>query len=86
MHFARLRRVGGSVMLAIPRAFLDQLDLGPQADVAISIDGDRLVIGHPERRPSYTLAALLAQCDSKAPFEEAGEDRTSESASGRELI
>lgn len=65
MHTTHLRRVGGSVMLAVPRAVLEALRLGPGAKVGIAVERDRLVL-EPQRRPRYTLADLLAQCNPRA--------------------
>ena len=61
MHKTNLRKVGGSVMLAVPPALLDVLRLGPGAQVGVSIESGRLVV-EPRRRPRYTLDELLAQC------------------------
>jgi antitoxin ChpS len=70
MHTTNLRKVGGSVMLAIPPALLDILRLGPGAQVGIAIESGRLVV-EPQRRPRYALAELLAQCNPrKAPTRE----------------
>lgn len=66
MHKTILRKVGGSVMLAIPPALLEQLSLEAGAGVGIAIDGDRLVI-EPTPRPRYTLAELLASSDYSQP-------------------
>ena len=62
MHTTNLRKVGGSVMLAVPRALLDLLELGVGAKVGVGVENGRLVI-EPRARPSYTLDELLAQCD-----------------------
>ena len=61
MHTTHLRRVGGSVMLAVPPALLDLLNLGSGAKVDIGIEDGRLVVA-PRARPRYTLDELLAQC------------------------
>jgi len=65
MHTTHLRKVGGSVMLAVPRPLLDLLHLEAGAAVGIGIDGDRLVV-EPQPRPRYSLDELLAQCDPSA--------------------
>lgn len=65
MHMTVLRKVGGSVMLAIPPALLDLLNLQAGATVGIALDGNRLVIEPPPRR-RYSLDELLAQCDVSA--------------------
>lgn len=63
MHTTNLRKVGGSVMLAVPPALLDVLHLNVGAKVGIAIDNGRLVV-EPQARPRYTLEDLLTQCDS----------------------
>ncbi len=62
MHTTNLRKVGGSVMLAVPPAFLDQLQLQAGATVGLVVDHGRLVV-EPRPRPRYTLAELLAMSD-----------------------
>jgi antitoxin ChpS len=66
MHTTNLRKVGGSVMLAVPPALLDILNLQAGAKVGIAVESGRLVV-EPRQRPRYTLAELLAKCDPKAP-------------------
>jgi antitoxin ChpS len=66
VHTTNLRRVGGSVMLAVPPAFLDQLKLQVGATVGLAIDHGRLVVD-PKPRPRYTLAELLAASDYSQP-------------------
>lgn len=72
MHTTNLRKVGGSIMLAVPPAILDMLHLEAGATVGLAVDGERLII-ESHVRPRYTLDELLAQCDSNAPLTE--EDR-----------
>ena len=66
MHTTNLRKVGGSVMLAVPPTLLDVLNLRVGAKVDIGIEEGRLVVA-PRTRPSYSLEELLAQCDDTAP-------------------
>jgi antitoxin ChpS len=66
MHTTNLRKVGGSVMLAVPPALLDILHLQPGSKVGIAVESGRLVV-EPQPRRRYTLNELLAQCDPKAP-------------------
>jgi antitoxin ChpS len=66
MHTSSLRKVGGSVMLAVPPALLDVLNLRPGAKVGIAVESGRLVV-EPQARRRYTLNELLAQCNPKAP-------------------
>src|SRR6266446_4528843 len=65
MHATNLRKVGGSVMLAVPPAILDMLHLQAGSTVALVVDGGRLIV-EPQPRPRYTLDELLAQCDPSA--------------------
>lgn len=72
MHTTNLRKVGGSIMLAVPPALLDVLHLSAGSTVGIAVDNGRLVI-EPKKRPHYTLEELLAQCDQSV--EPIAEDR-----------
>ena len=72
MYTTNLRKVGGSVMLAVPPALLDVLHLAAGAKVGLVVDNGRLVV-EPAARPRYTLEELLAQCD--ASTEISAEDR-----------
>ena len=60
MHTTNLRKVGGSVMMALPPALLDVLQLKVGATVGIAVADGRLVID-PQPKPQYTLEALLAE-------------------------
>lgn len=84
MHTTSLRKVGGSVMLAVPPAILDLLHLQAGATVGMAVDGGRLVI--EPQRPRYTLDELLGQCDASA--EASAEDRAwlDDQAAGSELL
>lgn len=57
MQTTTLRKVGGSVMLAVPPALLDALHLAAGAKVGLAVDNGRLVV-EPQPRPRYTLAEL----------------------------
>jgi len=72
MHTTNLRKVGGSVMLAVPPALLDILQLSAGAKVGLAVDNGRLII-EPQSRPRYTLAELLAASDYSEP--QSPEDR-----------
>jgi antitoxin ChpS len=65
MHTTNLRKVGGSVMLAVPPALLEILHLQPGAQVGIAVENGRLVV-EPQQRRRYTLDELLAKCRPKA--------------------
>lgn len=66
MHTTHLRKVGGSIMLAVPPAILDLLHLEIGAMVGLAVDGERLVVD-PRVKPRYTLEELLAASDYAQP-------------------
>ncbi|MBB4142837.1 AbrB/MazE/SpoVT family DNA-binding domain-containing protein [Rhizobium rhizoryzae] len=65
MYTTSLRKVGGSIMLAVPPALLDTLHLTSGAKVGLLIEDGRLIV-EPAAKPNYTLEELLAQCDPEA--------------------
>ena len=84
MHKGVLRKVGGSVVVALPPAILKQLDIAAQSTVAIAVSGSDILL-RPQRRPRYSLAELLANCDQDAAWQ-LDEDWTSGAPEGRELL
>jgi antitoxin ChpS len=84
-HSARLRKVGGSVVLAIPKSMLDALELAPDACVGLSIKAGRLVVD-PKMRRRYSLDELLAQCKPSAGRLRKDHDWFENPPAGRELI
>ena len=85
MHTTNLRRVGGSVMMAVPPALLDMLHIGAGAKVGLAVDNGRLVVD-PQPRPRYTLDELLAQCDGRAELTEGDRSWLDGTPTGDELI
>jgi antitoxin ChpS len=85
MHTTNLRRVGGSVMLAVPPALLDVLRLAAGAKVGLAVDNGRLVV-EPSARPRYTLDELLAQCDPSAELTAQEREWLDAPAVGNEVI
>ena len=85
MHTTNLRKVGGSVMLAVPPALLDVLQLRAGAKVGLAVRGGRLVV-EPQQRPRYTLDELLAQCHPKGQRSRQEREWLNGAPSGRELI
>jgi antitoxin ChpS len=85
MHTTNLRKVGGSVMLAVPPALLDILQLKAGASVGIALKGDSLVV-KAAHRPRYKMEELLAASDyTGAPLDDEREWLDTP-ALGRELI
>jgi len=85
MFTANLRKVGGSIMLAVPPAILEMAQLRPGSTVNIAVENGRLIV-EPKTGKRYSLRELLAQCDRSAPA--SGEDLqwTASAPEGRELI
>ena len=80
-----LRKVGGSVMMVVPPAILDQLQLKAGAAVALVVDGQRLIV-EPPRKPRYTLEELLSQCDPDGPLSDEDRAWINSAPVGRELL
>lgn len=85
MHTTNLRKVGGSIMLAVPPAFLDQLHLQAGTTVGLVIDHGRLVV-EPKPRPRYTLAELLSASDYSQPQPDEEREWVDAPAAGGELL
>lgn len=85
MHITNLRKVGGSIMLAVPPALLDVLHLAAGARVGLAVDNGRLVV-EPATRPRYTLDELLAQCDPAAELTAEDREWLDAKPVGRELL
>jgi antitoxin ChpS len=85
MHTTNLRKVGGSVMLAVPPTLLEVLGLKPGVKVGIAIENGRLIV-EPGARPHYTLDELLAQCNPKARLTKEEREWLNAKPVGRELI
>jgi antitoxin ChpS len=72
MQRINLRKVGGSVMLAVPPAILELLGLAAGATVGVRVEDRRLIVeASPRRR--YSLDELVAQCEQ--PAAPSAEDR-----------
>jgi antitoxin ChpS len=85
MHTTNLRKVGGSIMLAVPPAILEILHLHAGATVGLAVDHGRLVV-EPTLRPRYSLEELLAQCDASAEVSAEDRDWLDSKPVGSELL
>jgi antitoxin ChpS len=85
MYTTNLRKVGGSVMLAVPPILLDQLHLKAGATVALAVDGERLVV-QTCPKPRYTLEELLAASDYSQPMTPEEREWIDAPPVGRELL
>jgi antitoxin ChpS len=85
VHTTNLRKVGGSVMLAVPPALLNVLSLRPGTKVGIAVERGRLVIEAQKRR-RYTLDELLARCNPRARRSKEEREWVGGKAVGEELV
>lgn len=85
MHTTNLRKVGGSIMLTVPPAFLDQLHLKAGATVGLMVDDGCLVV-NPISPTRYTLEELLAASDYSMEQSEEEREWVSAKAVGGELL
>ena len=85
MLTTNLRKVGGSVMLAVPPAILDMLRLNAGSTVGLSVSSGCLVI-KPAQGPRYTLDELLAQCNPSQEINDEDRAWLDSGPTGRELL
>lgn len=55
-----LRRAGGSLVMTVPKAFIEQNHLQEGSQVELSLEGSRMTIEAPTKR-RYKLEDLLAE-------------------------
>jgi antitoxin ChpS len=55
-----LRRAGGSLVMTVPKAFIEQNHLQDGSQVELSLEGSRMTIEAPTKR-RYKLEDLLAE-------------------------
>ena len=84
MAKAVLRSIGGSVMVAVPKPFLAQANLGPGSEVDVSVQDGAILLS--PARPRYALKDLLAQCDFRKRTPRAETEWQSAAPVGKELI
>jgi antitoxin ChpS len=85
MHTTNLRKVGGSVMLAVPPVLLNLLQLEAGSTVAVDVENGRLIV-EPKPRPRFTLAELLEASDYSQPISPDEREWVDAPAAGRELL
>lgn len=84
MHMTKLRKVGGSIMLAVPPALLDTLGLSADRLVGLDVVNGELVVR--PARPRYTLDELLSQTDPDASATDEDRAWLDDGPAGREQI
>ena len=84
MH-TNLRKVGGSVMLAVSPVFLKELKITCGSTVDVALKDGQLVV-RPIAKRRYELADLLAQCDPKAKMPSEDRQWLDNSPVGNEIL
>ncbi len=84
MATVRLRKVGGSTIVAIPPAMLDELHVTTDSMLDLTVQNGAFVIRPARKR--YTLEALLAECDLDAPLSDAEQEWMNAPPAGLELL
>ncbi len=85
MHTTSLRKVGGSVMLAVPPVLLNLLQLKAGEIVGVDVEDGRLVV-EPRPKPRYTLEELLAASDYTQPQPPEEREWVDAPAAGGEIL
>ncbi|MBC7501555.1 MAG: AbrB/MazE/SpoVT family DNA-binding domain-containing protein [Herminiimonas sp.] len=55
-----LRRSGGSLVMTVPKSYIEQNGLQEGSQVELSLEGARMTVNAP-RKPRYTLAELISE-------------------------
>lgn len=66
MAVVTLRQVGGSLSFAVPPSIKESLGLA--AGLMLEVSADKGAMVARPKKPKYTLAELLAQCDPSVPY------------------
>ncbi len=69
MPAIKLRKIGGSTVVAIPPYALEALALKPGSEVSIEVEDGRVVLAPVAKTAGRIgIAARLAQCDFSIPY------------------
>ncbi len=68
-----LRKAGGSLVMTVPKAFVEQNGLGEGSKVKLHLHGKKMTIEAPIR-PRYKLADLMAEMSEGLPRAEGWEE------------
>ena len=85
MHTTHLRKVGGSIMLAVPTAVLNVLNLHAGDSVNLTVEAGHILI-EPNLVCHYSLSELLAMSDYKQAHIIEEQEWVNDLPIGRELI
>lgn len=64
--FQTLRKAGGSLVMTVPKAFIDQNGLGEGSQLELHLMGKKMTVEAPTR-PRYKLVDLMAEMPQGLP-------------------
>lgn len=74
--FQTLRKAGGSLVMTVPKAFVEQNGLSEGSQVELQLQGKKMTVEAPAR-PRYKLSDLMAEMPEGLPRVEGWEDMPS---------
>ena len=74
--FQTLRRAGGSLVMTVPKAFVEQNGLSDGSQVELHLSGKKMTVEAPVR-PRYRLADLMAEMPQGLPRAEGWDEMPS---------
>lgn len=74
--FQTLRKAGGSLVMTVPKVFVEQNGLGEGSQVELHLQGKKMTVEAPIR-PHYKLADLMAEMSEGLPLVDGWEEMTS---------
>ncbi len=77
-----LRRAGGSLVMTVPKAFVEQNHLQEGSQVDLLLEGNRMTVNAPSKQ-RYQLDELLAEMPRQLPRVEGWDDL---SPAGKEVL
>lgn len=86
MPVAKLRKVGGSVMVAIPPSILEEAKISEGSEVEVTMNDREGSIALRPARPRFTLAELLAEVDLSLEDDEETKAWLADRPRGSEMI
>jgi antitoxin ChpS len=85
MYSVTLRKLGGSVILTLPKAWLKQVGLDAGSDVALYIVDNKLMV-EPVSRPVYKLSDLVEEYRTEQDECSTDSDWLDDDAAGEEQL
>ncbi|WIY52261.1 AbrB/MazE/SpoVT family DNA-binding domain-containing protein [Devosia sp. YIM 151766] len=82
----RLKKAGGSLIVTVPAAARHSLLLREGQELAVSIEGDRLILQPVAKTPRYRLEDLMGQCELDASHPDETRDWLDAPPVGREIL